>query len=60
MRTYLRSFPFFCAFDTLSIVTRLLVYRLNGITPLYAVQAIVASRFDGIADGLQGLQNLES
>jgi hypothetical protein len=46
IRTYVRSSPFFCAFDLLSLFIRLLVYTIGGITPIRAVLATVATRFD--------------
>jgi hypothetical protein len=52
IRTYVRSSPFFCAFDLLSLFIRLLVYTIGGITPIRAVLATVAARFD--ADDEEG------
>jgi hypothetical protein len=60
MRTYVRSSPFFCAFDLLSLFIRLLAYTIGGITPIRAVLATVAARFD--ADDEEGEEegNLQS
>jgi hypothetical protein len=52
IRTYVRSSPLFCAFDLLSLFIRLLVYTIGGITPIRAVLATVAARFD--ADDEEG------
>jgi hypothetical protein len=59
MRTYMRSSLIFCGFDALAIIIRILVYRVNRITPFRAIQSTVAARFDDIDDELEGLQMLE-
>ena len=59
IRTYIRSSPVFCGFDILGIIINFLVHLCNGNGPLRAAKAIVAARFDGIGDELEGLQYLE-
>jgi len=58
-RTYIRSSPIFCGFDTLAIIINFLVHLFNGVGPLRAAKSIVAARFEGIDDEVEGLQYLE-